>query len=143
MISLPALESPHSGGEGEELLSLCNSVQRSAAVHTCAASVQNKQYELNLYIYHISVTLGFSYILLGVMFLLPQLKGCAISPQMTPFGGCDTGTVSSLKDACVGVCARVRACWRAGGQTGGGGGRRAGCGGGGGSSSVITCAWPG
>ena len=46
------------------------------------------------------------------MFLLPQLNGCAISPQMPSFGGCDTGTVSSLKDVCVCVCARTQVCVR-------------------------------
>ena len=107
VISFPALESPHSGGEGKNFFHylIRFSVQQ---LYICVQLVF-KTSSMNLtYIYHISVTLGFSYTLLGVMFLLPRINVCAISPQVTPFRGCDTGTVFSRKDVCVCVCGYAR-----------------------------------
>jgi hypothetical protein len=116
VISLPVLESPHSGGRGEELLSLCNSVQCSAAVHMCADSVHNKKNQLNLYILHLSHTRFQLHLAMFHVFAAMVKWLCYFTPDDTD-GGCDIGTVSSLKDVCV--CTRALVCGWAVGVVGG------------------------
>ena len=63
-----------------------------------------------IYIYHMSVTLGFSYALVDVRFLLPWLIGCSITLQITSIGGCGIGIVFSLNRSAWGYLKPSQYC---------------------------------
>ena len=103
LISLPALESPHSGGAGKNFFHYI--IQFSVLQLYIHVQLVFNTSSINLtYVYHISVTLGFSYTLVGVMFLLPYLTGCASTPWMSQLETCDFGIVFSQDFVCVCVC---------------------------------------
>ena len=103
LISLPALESPHSGGAGKNFFHYI--IQFSVLQLYIHVQVVFNTSSINLtYVYHISVTLGFSYTLVGVVFLLPYLTGCASTPWMSQLETCDFGIVFFQGFVCVCVC---------------------------------------
>ena len=103
LISLPALESPHSEGAGKNFFHYI--IQFSVLQLYIHVQVVFNTSSINLtYVYHISVTLGFSYTLVGVMFLLLWLSGCAGTPRMPQLRTCVVGIVFFQGFVCVCVC---------------------------------------